>query len=146
MPRSDGLFTRAAMESGAFGAWQSKPLEAAQEQYSDLLNLTGCFGAGTTPPDAATATAVTVSAEAAAGDNEGAQPRTEVTTAATAAARELDSSSSSSLAPPPRNITAELRCLQKLDLKALLRHADHAGSYSDSLDTSRYAPVIDGTV
>ena len=84
---------------------------------------------------------------AAAGDNEGAQPRTEATTAATAAARELDSSSSSSLAPPPpRNITAELRCLQKLDLKALLRHADHAGSYSDSLDTSRYAPVIDGTV
>ena len=144
MPRSDGLFTRAAMESGAFGAWQSKPLEAAQEQYSDLLNLTGCFGAGTTPPDAATATAVT--AAAAAGDNEGAQPRTEVTTAATAAARELDSSSSSSLAPPPRNITAELRCLQKLDLKALLRHADHAGYYSDSLDTSRYAPVIDGTV
>jgi carboxylesterase type B len=144
MPRSDGLFTRAAMESGAFGAWQSKPLEAAQEQYSDLLNLTGCFGAGTTPPDAATATAVT--AAAAAGDNEGAQPRTEVTTAATAAAGGLDSSPSSSLAPPPRNITAELRCLQKLDLKALLRHADHAGSYSDSLDTSRYAPVIDGTV
>ena len=32
MARSQGLFSRAAMESGAFGSWQSKPMEAAQEQ------------------------------------------------------------------------------------------------------------------
>ena len=44
-----------------------------------------------------------------------------------------------------RNITAELRCLQSLELSKLLKHADHAGSFSDSLDSSRYAPVIDGT-
>lgn len=102
MPRSQGMFSRAAMESGAFGAWQSKPLGAAQDQYTALLNLTGC--AGGAPPDGNGVTSQAM-----------------------------------------RNISGELSCLQKLDLTVILRHADKAGAFSDSLDSSRYAPVIDGT-
>jgi hypothetical protein len=93
-------------------AWQSRPMAAAQDQYEQLLNITGCFDA---PPDS-------VSESATASSNESQDPT-----------------------PAMRNITAERRCLQSLDLSVLLKHADHAGSYSDSLDSSRYAPVIDGT-
>ena len=93
-------------------AWQSRPMAAAQDQYDQLLNISGCFNS---PPDS-------------------------VSESPTGASHE-----SRDRAPAIRNITAELRCLQSLDLSVLLKHADHAGSYSDSLDSSRYAPVIDGT-
>ena len=93
-------------------------MAAAQDQYEQLLNLTGCFAS---PPDSVSERGV--------------------------AATSLSTVSSESQQPTSlsRNITAELRCLQALDLSVLLRHADHAGLYSDSLDSSRYAPVIDGT-
>lgn len=84
-------------------------MEAAQDQYNELLNLTGCFDS---PPDSGS---------------------------------EADPATTNEFTLLPRNISAELHCLQQLDLSKLLKHADHAGSYSDSLDSSRYAPVIDGT-
>ena len=98
---SRGLFSRAAMQSGAFVSWESKPMIAAQAQFDALVNVSGC-GSGP-PPDAGRSSAGT------------------------------------------RNTTGVVSCLQNMELSKLLTKAGSKKiPYGDSLDSSIWAPVVDG--
>ena len=65
-PRSRGLFSRAAMQSGAFVQWASKPLHVAQGIFDWVASYSGCTpsltpegggGSSGPPPDPAAAAA-----------------------------------------------------------------------------------------
>jgi hypothetical protein len=84
------LFSRAAMQSGAFVAWESKPMIAAQAQYDTLIEVSRC--------------------NASASDG-------------------------------------GVACLQNMSLAKILKHAQSPKiPYGDSLDSSIWAPVVDGAL
>lgn len=46
-PRSQGLFQRAAMESGSFTPWAAQPLNISMSRFAPISTNVGCAGAGT---------------------------------------------------------------------------------------------------
>lgn len=44
MPRSNGFFDKAAMESGPIADWTAQPLYAAGDKYTAIVKTLGCTG------------------------------------------------------------------------------------------------------
>ena len=65
-PDSRGLFTRAAMQSGAFVSWASKSMAAAQSNFDWLVGAAGCPHTPPPPPEEAEPGSAAAAAAAAA--------------------------------------------------------------------------------